>query len=137
MLEVGVGPNTPVVTRIPAAAFASALVAAGGRCSYVRVNPDSPEPPSQNPHGDPDRLQFTRLREPWDCLESIVAATVQMRAQQGGAADAADAAGGTSETSETSGSAQTTAPSVDEGAVAMWKERYVDIFQSLQTRPRR
>ena len=128
VLEVGVGPNTPVVTRIPAAAFASALVAAGGRCSYVRVNPDSPEPPSQNPHGDPDRLQFTRLREPWDCLESIVAATVEMRAQQGGAADAADAA---------SGSAQTTAPSVDEAAVAMWKERYVDIFQSLQTRPRR
>ena len=100
----------------------------------MRVNPDSPEPPSQNPHGDPDRLQFTRLRQPWDCLEPIVAATVQLRTQQGGAAGAAD---GTSRTGEIGGSAQTTATSVDEGAVAMWKERFVDIFRSLQTVPRR
>jgi len=46
ILEVGVGANTPVVTRLPASAFASALAASGGAATYLRVNPDTPEPAS-------------------------------------------------------------------------------------------
>jgi NAD-dependent SIR2 family protein deacetylase len=40
IIEVGVGPNTPIVTRIPACAFASAVAANGGSVMYLRVNPD-------------------------------------------------------------------------------------------------
>ena len=43
VLEIGVGPNTPVVTSIPATAFASALAAKGGTATYLRVNPDPPK----------------------------------------------------------------------------------------------
>merc|ERR1719231_1932054 len=43
VVEVGVGPNTPIVTRIPTCAFASAVAAGGGRATYLRLNPNPPQ----------------------------------------------------------------------------------------------
>jgi NAD-dependent SIR2 family protein deacetylase len=118
VLEIGVGPNTPVVTRIPAAAFASALVAGGGECTYVRINPDErPEPASQNPQGDPERLRFTRVCAGWDVLKPILDETIKLRCER------EDTTG--QNTSQKNADA-------DEEAVAAWQGRYLDIARSLQ-----
>ena len=68
MIEVGVGPNTPIVTRVPARAFASAVSAAGGRASYLCVNPDPPESERAQPAGGVD---FYRWQKPWAALEPL------------------------------------------------------------------
>jgi len=69
VIEVGVGPNTPIVTKIPAMYFASAVVAAGGEVSYIRVNPDPPQ------HNDRalEGANFCHLQMPWAVLEKILA----------------------------------------------------------------
>ena len=72
-LEVGVGPNTPIVTRIPACAFASAVQANGGRAVYVRLNPDAPEGSRHNPA---DGVAFWRIRQTWRALEPLVQAVL-------------------------------------------------------------
>ena len=123
VLEIGVGPNTPIVTRIPAAAFASALAAAGGKAIYVRINPDRPEPESQNPHGDPNRLHFIRIRQKWDVLKSIVDETIRIRSAQNSTVrsevENVDREGGGDST-------------INVAAVNAWKKRYLDIARSLQ-----
>ena len=73
------GPNTPIVTRIPASAFASAVAANGGNVTYLRVNPDPPEPPNQNPVGG-EGLNFIRWREPWAALEPLLDEAKTIRA---------------------------------------------------------
>ena len=115
VLEIGVGPNTPVVTRIPAAAFASALVAGGGECTYIRINPDSQNP--RGPLGDPDRLRFTRIRAGWDVLKPILDKTIKLRGER------EDATGQNATRQDVD---------VDEEAVAAWQGRYLDIARSLQ-----
>ncbi len=147
VLEVGVGPNTPVVTRIPAAAFASALAAARGHAVYVRVNPDPPEHASQNPQGDPRHLAFTRLRAKWDVLEPLVDAVCRQREQQQQQQQreqppqqreqppplpqgATNARGGKHSTSPAVNKAASPA---DPQEVARWRQRYLDIALSLRT----
>jgi len=76
VIEVGVGPNTPVVTRIPACAFASALAAGGGSPVYLRINPDPPEGPRQGPATG---VPFFRWRQPWTALEPLVEGAVALR----------------------------------------------------------
>jgi hypothetical protein len=110
--QVGVGPNTPVVTRIPAVAFASALAAAGGAAVYLRVNPDPPEPARENPTMPPARPAcsseeegesggsqgslscFFRWQRPWSALEPLVSAVLALRGGGGGAAGAGGGGGG-------------------------------------------
>jgi O-acetyl-ADP-ribose deacetylase (regulator of RNase III)/NAD-dependent SIR2 family protein deacetylase len=118
VLEVGVGPNTPIVTRIPACAFASALAANRGRAAYVRVSPDPPEGPRENPS---ESVAFHRLRETWEVLEPLVAAAVRARRarsdEERGEEDAAPVGG-------------------DPHEAAAWAQRYRDILQSLRRPPR-
>lgn len=40
IVEVGIGPNTPIVTGIPAVRFGAAAAAAGNEVTYIRINPD-------------------------------------------------------------------------------------------------
>ena len=122
IVEVGVGPNTPVVTRVPACAFASALGAAGGAPTYIRINPDPPEAPRENPARG---VAFYRWRQPWAALAPLVAATVARRqdpAQRERARRQAAAA-------EASGNGAAEEPH----AVATWQGRYRDILLSLRT----
>jgi O-acetyl-ADP-ribose deacetylase (regulator of RNase III)/NAD-dependent SIR2 family protein deacetylase len=79
VLEIGVGPNTPVVTRIPACAFASAVALSGGSAAYVRINPDPPEGASENPS---ERVRFHRFRQTWAALEPLVQAAVHTRSER-------------------------------------------------------
>ena len=123
IVEVGVGPNTPIVTRIPACAFASALEAAGGASTYIRINPDAPEGPRENPARG---VAFYRWRQPWAALEPLVAATVARRrdpAQRGRARQRAEAAAAAAKASA----------SPESQAVATWQGRYRDILLSLRT----
>jgi hypothetical protein len=53
------------------------VAANGGRAVYVRLNPDDPEPLSQNPAGD--GVAFHRWQAGWEVLEPFVAATVEGR----------------------------------------------------------
>lgn len=77
IIEVGVGPNTPVVTRIPACSFANAVQAGGGSVVYLRVNPDKPEQ-GRNENPLPS-VKFVRWRQSWTCLEPLVNRVVSIR----------------------------------------------------------
>ena len=57
---------TPVVTRVPACAFASALKANGGTPTYLRVNPDPPEG-TRNEYPI-EGASFHRWRDTWAAL---------------------------------------------------------------------
>jgi len=90
VLEIGVGPNTPVVTRTPAAAFATALGTAGGAVTFVRVNPDRAEE-DYGPRGDIPQasgVAYYRWRAGWDALKPMLdAATVARAARRAGEQD--------------------------------------------------
>ena len=77
VLEIGVGRNTPVVTQIPAAYFASALASAGGTVTYLRVNPGPPEPVEYNPSGH--GLRFYRWGTKWSALKALISDLIQRR----------------------------------------------------------
>eukprot|EP00613_Pedinella_sp_CCMP2098_P052205 CAMPEP_0171887950 /NCGR_PEP_ID=MMETSP0992-20121227/42731_1 /TAXON_ID=483369 /ORGANISM="non described non described, Strain CCMP2098" /LENGTH=613 /DNA_ID=CAMNT_0012514757 /DNA_START=72 /DNA_END=1913 /DNA_ORIENTATION=+ len=116
VVEVGVGPGTPIVTRIPASAFASAVAASGGKAAYVRINPDAPEGPREDPS---EAVAFTRLRDKWTALGPLVAAAVQMRTERiRGAEQAPPAEPG---------------PNGNPQESAAWRRRYTDILLSLRT----
>jgi NAD-dependent SIR2 family protein deacetylase len=118
ILEVGVGPNTPVVTRIPACAFASALKANGGQPAYLRVNPDPPEGPSENPSRE---VPFFKLQEPWRAMKPLLEEVISLRA--GRAAKATSTHASDSEAKEVQEQAK------------VWQQRYHSILESLR-RPR-
>lgn len=118
VVEVGVGPATPIVTRIPASAFASAVAANGGRAAYVRINPDAPEGPSEGPS---EAVGFTRLRDKWTALGPLVAAAVRMRMER-----SAGRAPPTEEGPEA-------APGGNPQEAAAWRRRYTEILLSLRT----
>jgi len=115
ILEVGVGPNTPIVTRIPACAFASAVQANGGRAVYVRLNPDAPEGSRHNPA---DGVAFWRIRQTWRALEPLVQAVLPRRAQH--------VASGTLDVADDEGAK-------DPQAMAAWQQQYHGILRSLRT----
>jgi len=111
---VGVGPNTPVVTRIPACAFASAVRANGGSPTYVRINPDPPEGPREYPD---ESVHFHRVRQPWTALLPLTEAVVARR---------------------TAGEAGAPAPppstaDADPATAALWQQRYRELLLSLHT----
>lgn len=125
VLEIGVGANTPIVTRIPAAAFASAVSAAGGRVCYLRVNPDGPEPRNQNPVGD--GVKFRRLQAKWDVLEPFLTQAATVRADRNAAAAGARDGGAGS------GVGGAGANAGDLVAAREWQQEYVGILHSLRT----
>ena len=130
VLEIGVGANTPIVTRIPAAAFASAVSAAGGRVCYLRVNPDGPEPRNQNPVGD--GVTFRRLQAKWDVLEPFLTQAATARADRSAAVAAAARNGGAG-SGAGGASAGAGAGAGDLVAAREWQQEYVGILHSLRT----
>jgi NAD-dependent SIR2 family protein deacetylase len=118
IVEVGVGPNTPIVTRIPACAFASAVRANGGRPVYLRVNPDAPERADENPD---DSVTFCRVRQTWRALEPLVDAVVPLRSQRAQRATANEP------------SCSTAGINADPQAAALWRRRYHQVLLSLRT----
>ena len=110
------GPNTPVVTRIPACAFASALWCNGGEPVYVRVNPEDAE---QDPIQD---VQHHWLKQGWDALEPLVQEAEQLRWLRDPAS--------TRRASEATSNRRL--PAVPAQA-AKWQKRYQDILHSLRT----
>jgi len=127
ILEVGVGPNTPVVTRIPACAFASALQANSGRPTYLRFNPDPPEGPRENPD---ESVPFYRWRQSWAALEPLVDQAVRARSSGSSSSSAASASG--ERAGETAEQEPSQAEEVDAEA-AMWQQRYRGLLLSLRT----
>ena len=121
IVEVGVGPNTPIVTRIPACAFASAVRANGGHPVYVRINPDPPEGPRENPDDD---VTFHRIQQTWEALEPLVEAVVTNRA-----------AGGSGSGSDEAAAAEAAPVETDPHVAAMWQRRYHEILLSLRREP--
>jgi hypothetical protein len=117
ILEVGVGPNTPVVTRIPACAFASALKANGGEPAYLRVNPDPPEGPSENPSRD---VRFYKIQESWSALKPLLEQVISLRTGRRGAEALTQIASEEKEVQE---------------QAKVWQRRYHEILESLR-RPR-
>jgi len=129
IVEVGVGANTPIVTRIPACAFASAVQANGGRAAYLRVNPDPPEGRRQNPA---DGVAFHRWRQTWRALGPLVDAVLKLR-RGSDAAAATDAARAPATAPPQSDEPPVVQPG---GDTALWQSYYRDILASLHT-PRR
>jgi O-acetyl-ADP-ribose deacetylase (regulator of RNase III)/NAD-dependent SIR2 family protein deacetylase len=123
VIEVGVGPNTPVVTRIPACAFASAVASNGGRAAYVRINPDPPEGRRENPS---EKVSFHRFRETWVALEPLVEAVARVKSVRtalssaGSSSGSVFAAGGEDE---------------DPDEAAVWTTRYHELLGSLRRPP--
>lgn len=118
IIEVGVGPNTPVVTRIPACAFANAAQANGGRVVYLRINPDRPEGRDENPSTE---VQFFRWRQSWTALLPLVERVLLSRQN-------------TSDINNLRTEESTL--DIDHEAVDFWKKRFRKILESLDT-PRR
>jgi len=115
VIEVGVGGNTPIVTRIPAVAWAEAVAAGGGRAVYLRVNKDRPEPLPENPRGE--RVSFYRFQDDWTVLEPVVKAAVDLRADKEKAASiAVDISSGTA----------------DPDSKQKWQGKYQAILMSLR-----
>lgn len=117
VIEVGVGPNTPVVTSIPACAFASAVAAAGGQASYLRVNPDL------EVHGNQpaEMVQFSHWRSSWSTLQQLVQHVGVLRTQDRSSGSKSPHCLNTQQRDCTKSEAQ---------------ERYTEILMSLRT-PRR
>ena len=117
VLEIGVGPNTPVVTSIPTAAFASAVAANGGKASYLRVNPDSPM--GDKRQGLPgEGVNYYRMRSSWSALKPILDQATQRR---------------NNAAKESTRRTKSPRREVDQGAARQWQERYTDILSSLRT----
>lgn len=118
VLEVGVGPNTPVVTSIPAAAFASALAANGGKATFLRVNPDTPH--RDRSQGLPgDGVKYYRMQASWSALKPVLEQAVEAR----------------NEGALTPQAKRHESPprKVDPRQVGAWQKRYTDILVSLRT----
>ena len=128
VVEVGVGGNTPIVTRIPASSFASAVAAAGGQATYVRVNPDEPDLEHFANFPSGDNVQLFNICDGWRALEPIVENAVAIRQQP------LSAYRGTS-TSKTvpSGVEMTHDHHHDERAAKAHRRRYTEILHSLRT----
>lgn len=126
VLEVGVGPNTPIVTRVPAAAFASAVSANGGKAVYVRVNPGQPEPAGHNPVGD--NVAFHRWSTGWRAVKPVLdEATALRRASAAGTPRSpADPAATAVETKRRRAAA-------DPAAAKEFQAQYTEILESLRT----
>lgn len=122
ILEVGVGPNTPVVTRIPACAFASAVAANGGRPTYLRINPDLRSGRGEDPSG---RVSFHQWQASWQALKPLVEGAVAIRRAAVGQSGAEGSAAGAADVDE-----------VDPEEAGGWQRRYHDLMSSLRT-PRR
>jgi hypothetical protein len=139
VLEVGVGASTPIVTQIPAASFATAVGASGGRAVYVRVNFDRPEPPSCNPVGD--NVSFFRWQAGWQVLGPLVDRAVALRTSKHTREGTREGTGehdehgvGTSGGGSGARSRRDGPPGgVDRGAAAERQQRYTQILHSLRT----
>jgi len=125
IIEVGVGPNTPIVTRIPACAFASAVQANGGRAVYLRINPDAPEGARENPARG---VAFSRWRQTWRALDPLAAQVAALRAAA--AARTAPAPAAEAPAAVSAGESRE-GPRQD---AATWQRRYHQILESLHTR---
>eukprot|EP00039_Didymoeca_costata_P031598 m.35594 g.35594 ORF g.35594 m.35594 type:complete len:355 (+) comp8905_c0_seq2:238-1302(+) len=72
VVEVGIGRNTPIVSKIPAGYFASAVAINGGDVKYIRINPD---PNNGREHQAPYSLQsgqdFVYFQSGWQVLRKI------------------------------------------------------------------
>lgn len=68
VIEVGVGPNTPIVTKIPATYFANAAALNGGSVSYIRINP---MPARLDERYQPINSNYAYVNDKWSALESI------------------------------------------------------------------
>lgn len=121
IMEIGVGGNTPIVTRVPTCAFASALKANGGTPTYLRVNPDPPE--RERDHYPIEGVSFHHCRQTWTALASIVDGVVALRATPH--------AGGESVPRELRANGASAAQPLREAA--QWQQRYRDIMLSLRT----
>jgi len=115
VLEIGVGPNTPIVTSIPASAFASAVAASGAKVVYLRVNPDAPNKDQSKPA---ESVSYHRWQESWSSLQGLVDDVVQLRANGQQIAP-------TSEREAIS--------AVDSRSAKHWQKRYTDVLKSLRT----
>ena len=114
VIEVGCGPNTPIVTSIPACGFSSAVAAAGGSVTYLRVNPD----PLDHVQGNlPSKaVQFFSLAGTWSALKGIIEAAKDLRSKN-------DPTAQKRERSTESNHREARA----------WQERYTEILSSLRT----
>ena len=137
VVEVGVGGNTPVVTHIPAMAWASAVAAAGGHATYIRINPDlgaaqNGRGSNRNGHGQATTEGLTRFDwdAGWRALEPVAGAVVELRNKAASkATEAREPAPGlrggeTGLDGEGAG---------DATAVAYQQQRYTSILHSLRT----
>merc|ERR1711908_251255 len=119
VIEVGVGPNTPVVTSIPAVAFASAVAAAGGRATYLRVNPDARSDLVQG-NTPADTVSFHSWRSSWESLQPLVTQVLKLRANNSSAPGVAD-------------KRETEKAQVTSMDSRRWQQQYIDILLSLRT----
>merc|ERR1712159_68196 len=78
VIEVGVGANTPIVTSIPAVAFASAVATAGGQASYLRVNPD-PRMNAIQGNTPAREVAFYLWQDSWQSLKPLVQDALELR----------------------------------------------------------
>lgn len=117
VLEIGVGPNTPIVTSIPTAAFASALAANGGKATYFRVNPDSAARDKRQ--GMPGAgVDYHRLQASWSAMKPYLDEATEQRNDAG---------------TDSARPAKSPRREQDLHAAQQWQERYTDILQSLRT----
>lgn len=121
VLEVGCGPNTPIVTSIPAAAFASALAASGGKAVYLRINPD---PVTARYTQDPDvGVRYYRWRDSWTSLQPLAADVVALRSKDGDRL-----------VEQRSTQHESVAQKANAQRATQWQKRYRDILLSLRTK---
>lgn len=79
VIEVGVGGNTPIVTRIPASSFATAVGASGGLATYLRVNPDAADIRRYATLPSSEYVQLFNICAGWDALKPILDEGVERR----------------------------------------------------------
>ena len=130
VIEVGVGPNTPIVTRVPAAAFASAVSANGGKAVYVRVNPgqpEQPEPAGHNPVGD--NVALHRWATGWRGVKPVIDEATALRRGDGSAGTPRTAANPAATIAET----KRRRVAADPAAAKKHQARYTAILESLRT----
>jgi len=97
--------------EIPACAFASAVKANGGEPVYLRINPDHPEGPRENPA---TCVPFYRWQESWTALKPLVDAVLKLRRSAPAPND-------------------TPAAAPHKTMAQWWQQRYYDILLSLRT----
>ena len=138
VVEVGVGGNTPVVTHIPAMAWASAVAAAGGHATYIRINPDLGA--ANNGRGsnrDGRALQTTTegltrfdWAAGWRALGPVAGAVVELRNKAASRATEAGEPGLSRREGELGADGEIAG---DATAKAHYQQRYTSILYSLRT----